>query len=390
LTFFSKVKFFIGQSPLKTRLAPNAYRARQKTNTKYNMEVVKMKRIVISIFAAMMMLTLPIAALAEEDSTTVTGEVSQESSIKTEAPDSFLYHIKRLYEQFRLITTFDKESKLDLHLELAEKRLQELSSLDPKVKEQFSSELYAEFLANIEEAITLSINLKEQKIEMDETLKQLEDVVNGGEEIIAQLESEVEMKIEEEDQQTRELAKTLPAVVAHIDAEIITELRSEGFGYGQIAKIVSMSEQSEVSIEEVVELAHEHKGMGKVAKELGIHPGNMNKKGKVTVDLEAEGTVDEDENAEEATEEETARTSLELEQELEVEASTDVQVANVKLNVKATGKEKAKSVIESKGKGQAKGLYKNKEKDEKQGEVSVDVEAGIGVGFGLGKGKSDK
>jgi hypothetical protein len=351
------------------------------------MEVVKMKRIVISIFAVMMMLTLPIAALAEEDSTTVTGEVSQESSIKTESPDSFLYLIKRLYEEFRLITTFDKEDKLDLHLELAEKRLQELSTLDPDVKEQFSTELYAEFLANIEEAITLSVNLKEQQKVMDDTLKQLEEVVIGGEELIAQLESEVELDIEEDDQETRELAKVAPAVVAHIDSEVITELRSKGFGYGQIAMIVSMSEQSEASIDEVVELVHEHKGMGKVAKELGIHPGN---KGKVTVDLEAEASVNEDENTEEATEEEEATPSLESEQELEVEASTDVQVADVEINVKATGKEKAKSVIESKGKGKAKGLYKDEEKEKNKGKVSVDVEAGIGVSIGIGNGKSDK
>jgi hypothetical protein len=352
-----------------------------------------MKRIVISIFAVMMMLTLPISTLAEEDSTQitgqVTGEVSQESSIETESPDSFLYLIKRLYEEFRLITTFDKESKLNLHLELAEKRLQELSTLDPDVKEQFSTELYAEFLANIEKAITLSVNLKEQQKEMGDTLKQLEEVVIGGEEIIAQLESEVKLDIEEEDQETRELAKVAPAVVAHIDAEVITELRSKGFGYGQIAMIVSMSEQSEASIDEVVELVHEHKGMGKVAKELGIHLGSMNKKGKVTVDLEAEAMVDEDENTEEATEEE-ATASLESDQELEVEASTDVKVANVELNVKATGKEKAKSVIESKGKGQAKGLYKDEEKEVKQGEESVDAKAKIGVGIGIGNGKNDK
>jgi hypothetical protein len=344
-----------------------------------------MKRILILTFAVMMMFALPLGALAAEDTTQVEGEVTQETSVKTD-PDSFLYQIKRLYEQFRLITTFDKESKLDLHLELAEQRLQELSTLDAEVKEQFSTELYAEFLANIEEAILLTVQLKEQQKEMDDTLKQLEAVVNGGEELITQLESEVELDIEEEDQETRELAKVAPAVVAHIDTEIITELRSEGFGYGQIALLVSMSEQSDVPLDDVKELVREHKGMGKVAKELGLHPGNLIKKAKIAADLEAEGTVDEEEeNTEESIEEEST-TSLETEQELETELSSDVELDNDGLK----GKEKAKAVIESKGKGKANGLFKHEEKAKGNGKISVEVKTNIGVGVGIGNGKNDR
>jgi hypothetical protein len=354
------------------------------------MEVIKMKRTLILTFAVLMMFTLPIAALAEEDTTQVEGEVTQETSVKTN-PDSFLYHIKRLYEQFRLITTFDKESKLDLHLELAEQRLQELSTLDAEVKEQFSTELYAEFLANIEKAIMLTVQLKEQQKEMDDTLKQLEAVVNGGEELITQLESEVELDIEEEDQETRELAKVAPAVVAHIDTEIITELRSEGFGYGQIALLVSMSEQSDVPLDDVKELVREHKGMGKVAKELGLHPGNLIKKAKIAAELEAEGSVNEDENSEDANEkEEEATASLETEQELETEISTDIQLDNVGLDVTSKGKEKAKAVIESNGKGKAHGLFKHEEKAKGNGKVSVEVKTNIGVGIGIGSNKNDK
>lgn len=304
-----------------------------------------MKKTFILTFAMLMILTLPISALAEGETTQVEGEVTQESSVKTESPDSFLYNIKRLYEQFRVMTTFDKESKLDLHLELAEKRLQELSTLNAEAKEQFSTELYAEFLANIEEAITLSVQLKEQQKEMDDTLQQLEAVVNSGEEIIARLESEVEIKIEEEEQETRELAKVAPAVVAHIDTEIITELRGEGFGYGQIALLVSMSEQSNVSLDEVKELVREHKGMGKVAKVLGME-----------------------------------NSTVETEQELEAETSGTVDLNNGGVNIstkgKAEGKGNSKVKSEDNGKGQANG--------------NVDIKTNVKLGIGIGNAKNDK
>jgi hypothetical protein len=359
---------------------------------------LKMKRTIILALSILMVFSISISSLAAEDTTQVTGEVNQESSVKTEAeveaesPDSFLYYIKRLYEQFKLITTFNEESKLDLHIDLAEKRLQELSTLDADQKSEFSTELYAEFLANIEKAIMLTLELKEQQKEVDDTLAELEEVVSGGETLITQLESEIELEIKEEDQETRELAKVAPSVVAHIDAEIISELRDEGFGYGQIALIVSMSEQSDVSLDEVKELVREHKGMGKVAKMLGLHPGNLIKKGKLAAELE-EDITDEDaqeEASEEESTEEESTTSLETEQELDTEASTSIQLDNVGLNMSSKGKANAKAAIESNGKGKAKGLYKDKHEAKGNGKLSVEVKTNAGLGIGIGNGKNDR
>lgn len=321
-----------------------------------------MKRTIILTLAMLMVFSIPLTVLATEGEVNVSGEITQESSVNIQSPDSFVYKVKRLYEQFRLMTTFNEENKLGMHIELAGKRLQELGGLDSELKNEFSAKLYSDFLANIEKAIVLTVQLKEQEKQMDSTLTQLQQVVLDGETLIAQLESEIDLEIDKEKQQTKEMAKIAPAAVAHIDAEIISELRAEGFGYGQIALLVSISEQSEIELDELKQLIVEHKGMGKVTKEFGLHPGNLLKIGK-----QKSEPIERDEN--EGSKEDA------IEEEGIEEEATSIEISN-----------KAEVEAETKGKGKAYGLeMKDQNNIKGKGNAAVEIKTNIGIGIGNSK-----
>jgi hypothetical protein len=325
-----------------------------------------MKRTIILTLAMLMVFSIPLTALATEGEVNVSGEIQQETNVQVQSPDTFVYKLKRLYEQFRLMTTFNEENKLNMHIELAGKRLQELGGLDHELKNEFSAQLYSDFLANIEKAIILTVELKEQEKQMDLTLTQLQQVVLDGETLIAQLESEIDLEIDEETEETKELARIAPAAVAHIDAEIISELRAEGYGYGQIALLVAISEQNEIELDEAKLLVSEHKGIGKVAKGLGLHLGNMNKNGKQKAESEEADKT-------EASEEEGT------ENESNEEEATSVEITNkAEVNV-----ETIKS-SEKKGNGNAYGLEK-KENQKTKGNAAVEIKANLGIKLGNNK-----
>lgn len=66
-------------------------------------------------------------------------------------------------------------------------------------------------------------------------------------------------------------------VVKNVDPKVVEALRSKGYGYGQIALIAGLAAKSGKSIDEVEKVLKEQKGMGKVAKALGIKLVNINK-----------------------------------------------------------------------------------------------------------------
>lgn len=70
------------------------------------------------------------------------------------------------------------------------------------------------------------------------------------------------------------------SVVKGIDPVIVEELRAQGFGYGQIAKIVALAKATEgtatvKTYQEVAQLVKDKAGFGKIAKELNLTVGQV-------------------------------------------------------------------------------------------------------------------
>lgn len=78
-------------------------------------------------------------------------------------------------------------------------------------------------------------------------------------------------------------------MVKGIDENIVQSLRDQGFGYGEIAKIVALAEATGKTVEEIAAAVKEGKGFGELAKENGLHPkqiATMMKEKRLTAELE--------------------------------------------------------------------------------------------------------
>jgi len=93
-------------------------------------------------------------------------------------------------------------------------------------------------------------------------------------------------------------AKVTTTTVNELDNDEFVALRDQGVGYGKISLTISISNLSGKSVEEVSKMLL-NKGVGKVAKELGLHPGNLKKRGLIVVQT----TINDEEDA---TKEDTA------------------------------------------------------------------------------------
>ncbi|MBO8170891.1 MAG: hypothetical protein H0Z33_03260 [Bacillaceae bacterium] len=351
-----------------------------------------MKKWLITLMTTTLLLSIPLMALAngEDQATDQTAEddviqdliktasdQDDETDSDITSPDSFIYVLERFYEQLRLMLTFDSEEKFNLHMELASKRLAELKSLNEEIKAEYSSELYADFIENLEEAMTLAVKLKTKKEELNDLMAEMETVIEQGEEIVEEMKTEAELTIEvdEEEEIESELVKVTPAVVSHLDSEIITELRDEGYGYGQIAQIASIAALTDSSLDEVKEKMKEHKGIGKVAKEMGLHPGNLINRGKVAIQQQNKQTQDEDIQDTELKTEGELKATLDLDQHTSVELNTEKGLNTLLPSVKVE--------TELKGKGHGQAKIKNHGQAEFPGK-------GHAKGHGKSRGNSDK
>jgi hypothetical protein len=108
----------------------------------------------------------------------------------------------------------------------------------------------------------------------EELSSELQDTTEVDENIQENLDSQQQEQLEEE---TTEAAFTAN-VVKNLDATVVQALRDKGMGFGQIAHTIALSELSGKSVDEIAGLIAQGKGIGKIAKDLGIHPSKMNDK----------------------------------------------------------------------------------------------------------------
>ncbi|MFD2446729.1 DUF5667 domain-containing protein [Bacillus sp. CGMCC 1.16607] len=185
-------------------------------------------------------------------------------------PDKFFYTFDLLMEDLKLLVTFDSQKEAELLLQFAQERLAEAEAMTAEEKKSFVEQAVTDYLALLEEAgdkvtevITDESVAGEAK---DELTNVLEETTVVTDEVTDQLDPE-----QQEDVATKtDQALLVAQVVQGFDVEIVKKLRQEELGYGQIAQIISLSNISGKSIEEVTKLLEES-GFGQVMKELDIN-----------------------------------------------------------------------------------------------------------------------
>lgn len=62
-----------------------------------------------------------------------------------------------------------------------------------------------------------------------------------------------------------------------VDRAVIDDLRSKGWGYGEIAMALYLARESGKSLQEIVRMRSSGMGWGQVVRELGLQPGTLGK-----------------------------------------------------------------------------------------------------------------
>lgn len=275
-------------------------------------------------------------------------------------PDSILYTADKLFEDLQLAFTFDSEDQANLLLMFSQERLAEAKEMTEQEKSEYVQVAINDYIVKLEQAQEKVLEVVTDE-SMDEEVKEeltqdLEETADVDDEIQENLDEE---QIEELEEKTEEVVYNAN-VVKDIDVQVVKSLRDNGLGFGQIAQAVLLAEISGKSIDEVGALfTGEEKGLGDVAKELGIHPSDI--KGKRVSKIEQIKNADEGE--EEVTEAEEDAGDLAVEAGAVTEIN-DVQEGNEEVIDEEENDEDGKIEMEE----QKERLEKETERLEKQKE----------------------
>ncbi|WP_330948473.1 DUF5667 domain-containing protein [Virgibacillus sp. MG-45] len=238
----------------------------------------KLKKILTTtVFAG----TLLVANSAYADTTGVEGNNTTKEPATEQAgmtPDHFFYFFDKLGENMQLLFTTDPEKESDLLLQFANERLSEADQMAGKDKDKYVNKLIDAYLTNLEKA---QENVAEIVIseKIDQTVKEdlstkLEDVTSVSDAVTEKLEEEKAVTLEEK----RQEAYLVANVVKDLDPEKVKTLREQGFGFGEIVKVVALAQESGKTEDEIAAMLKEGKGYGEIAKELNVDPGQIMKK----------------------------------------------------------------------------------------------------------------
>ena len=213
-------------------------------------------------------------------------------------PDSVFYVVDQWVEDIQLALNGDPEKKAELLHQISLERLAEAEKMIEENKEEYVNitvEGYVEKLDLIQEVVGELIVSEDISDEIKEALSnQLEALTEVSDETVSVIDTELKIKMEEK----IESAYLVANVVKGLDVEKVKTLRAEmKLGYGQIAHVFRLAEAADMSVEEVAELLSQGKGVGQVAKELGLHPSVLKgKKKAMSVEAKiADENVDQEE-----------------------------------------------------------------------------------------------
>lgn len=190
-------------------------------------------------------------------------------------PGDWFYFLDGLVESLQMTFTFNKESELELLNQFAMERLAELSTLSDSEKELYVQQLISDYTAQLDKMDNLIDEISEEESLSEESLEQIQDTVELGEVIVEENEELVGDEVTEEITETAIELEVKAEVVSHLNPAEVAVMRESGLGFGQIALLSKMAEVSGQTTAEILAVYETEKGMGKVAKSLGIHPSEL-------------------------------------------------------------------------------------------------------------------
>jgi hypothetical protein len=201
-------------------------------------------------------------------------------------PDSFLYNFDKLFESLRLTFTTNSNTEAELLLQNAQERLAEANEMSELEQLELVKETIGEYIETIKEAQEQVSETTASDDVNSETKEELANQLEETAEIDVEFEEQLDEQTQEELEGAQEEAKVVASVVLGLDKEVVTSLREQDFGYGQIAKIVALSEISGKSVEDISTLVKDGQGFGEISNELGIKPQQIK---STLVEMKSEG-----------------------------------------------------------------------------------------------------
>ncbi len=290
-------------------------------------------------------------------------------------PDEFLFTFDQLLEELQLFLTFDNEKEAQLLLDFANERLAEASVMSQENKRELVQETFKDYLITLKKAqekVTEVIVEKETDATGEARLaEELEKAANLEEGITEELEDGLKESVTEETEQTKIVAN----VVKELDREMVSKLREQNLGYGQIAQIFWLARTAGKTVEEVaVVFTEENAGFGQAAKQLKVHPSQMNglvSGNKKSSDEEEMDTdkIDErsvDEGSDAATQAEEADTTKEPDLTVQQVSTGVASIASTVMSTNASDTEEKKADTELKAKADTVKVAKKEMETEKK------------------------
>lgn len=301
-------------------------------------------------------------------------------------PNDFFYFLDKLEENIRVNLASNEEEKARILIEIALERLAEFNLLKLEDKLKYFENIIDSYIGTLGQATQAIEQVQEEnpEAEVAEIISAMEEVIQVGDGILGSEELPDEV-VEEASGKLEKVEEVIVKAksVAGIDTEVVTKLREQGLGYGEIKLVSKIASVSEKTIDEVMTIYVENKGIGATMKAMGISPSKLNgKANKVKVDEEREVIEEEvekenDEVIGEAEEIIEVISSTEgADDEVEDKENQEIQVKQqeVKINGVENQVEAEKKVAEKQVEAQKKTIEKQaevkKRATEKQNEAS--------------------
>jgi len=349
----------------------------------------------------------------EDNGTSSDTEVTEEVEVVNDdtqlaesgiTPDSFIYGLDKLAENIKIVITFDSVEKAKLFLELAEERLAESKDMMDVDKLELAEQAINDYKEALNKATATADTALEDGEEVSEVTKEIQETTMTREEIVEnildQLTEEIKERVSEELKEVYDNIQVTNDVVTVVEGEevdssleeeiskvviddtiedenLLETLLTAKLNTRQIIALISLTEQSGKTLEEVVEVfTTNDRGIGSTAMALGLAPKNalkgINKtfkEYKKSVDKLLEETIagmtiEEIEELEDIIVNDLEENEVEVEDVEEVEEETEEveveEVSNETLDRLEEIMEIAKGILSEK-----KGQYESSDKNDK-------------------------
>jgi len=255
-----------------------------------------MKKLLAIVLTLCMVMSVSVFADTTTPTTTEVIITTQEPGI---TPDSLLYSLDKLMEKIQLALISDAVNEAETLAKIAQERLAESNAMAEKSEVELTQKALEEYKTNLTQAVTLIETAMADGKQVATVMESINNAnindVAAVEKILASIPEEFreEVKLEIEKLATATEATTEVAQVVENEEEeensikqeitlkyieekvqdpaLIAKISEAGLNTRQIIALISLSEQSEKPLAEVIDLfVANEKGIGATSNELGL------------------------------------------------------------------------------------------------------------------------